>query len=52
MKRLPEWDSMYSSRLPEYSSWRERSKSVRLWIPSNSFQPKGYSYSMSKAFLA
>jgi len=39
--------SKYSSFFPENSWCRLRSKSVRLWIPSNSCQPKGNSYSMS-----
>ena len=41
MKRSPLAGSKYSSFLPEYSWWRDRSKSVRLWIPSISCHPKG-----------
>ena len=44
--------SKYSSFSPEYSEWRDRSKSPRLWTPSSSFQPNGKRYSTSTAFFA
>jgi hypothetical protein len=37
---------------PRYSWCRDRSKSVRLWIPSISCHPKGKRYWMSNAVFA